>query len=53
MISMVSDYLARMSEHAGKSQRGKYIFELKKAAVTSILGALSAHVGCRSLTSVL
>ena len=53
MTSMVSDCLARMSEHAGKLQRAEYIFDLKKAAVTSILGALLAHVGCRSLTSVL
>ena len=36
---MVSDHLSRMQEH-DESQRAEYVFALKKAAVSSILGML-------------
>ncbi|KAI9570705.1 cytochrome P450 [Boletus coccyginus] len=44
IASMVSDHLARMPEYTDRSQRAKYIFNLKKAAVSSILAASETTV---------
>lgn len=47
---MVSRHIKHMHEYADQSHRAEFVFTLKKAAVSTILGTLPIDVGSQALT---